>query len=46
LASILFSDKLRFDFDVEQIERGEKNIGLRNLEKISKALGVDVKDLL
>ncbi len=31
---------------VGQIERGEKNIGLRNLAKIAKALGVDVKDLL
>ena len=25
---------------VGQIERGEKNIGLKNLEKIAKALGV------
>ena len=31
---------------IGQIERGEKNIGLKNLEKIAKALGVDVKDLL
>ena len=31
---------------IGQIERGEKNIGLRNLEKIAKALGVKVKDLL
>ncbi len=31
---------------VGQIERGEKNIGLRNLEKIAKALGVNIKDLL
>lgn len=28
-----------------QIERGEKNIGLRNLEKIAKALKVSIKDL-
>ena len=31
---------------IGQIERVEKNIGLKNLEKIAKALGVDVKDLL
>ncbi len=31
---------------VGQIERGEKNIGLKNLEKIAKALGVNIKDLL
>ncbi len=31
---------------VGQVERGEKNIGLRNLEKIAKALGVKVQDLL
>ena len=29
-----------------QIERGEKNIGLKNLEKIAIALGADIKDLL
>ena len=29
-----------------QIERGEKNIGLKNLEKIAKALKVEIKDLL
>ncbi|MDD5134556.1 MAG: helix-turn-helix transcriptional regulator [Phycisphaerae bacterium] len=28
-----------------QIERGEKNIGLRNLEKIAKALKVSIKEL-
>ena len=31
---------------VGQIERGEKNIGLKNLQKIAKALGVKIKDLL
>ena len=31
---------------IGQIERGEKNIGLKNLEKIAKALGVNIKDLL
>lgn len=31
---------------IGQIERGEKNIGLKNLEKIAKALGVRAKDLL
>jgi transcriptional regulator with XRE-family HTH domain len=30
---------------VGQIERGEKNIGLRNLEKIAKALKVNIRDL-
>jgi len=30
---------------VGQIERGEKNIGIRNLEKIAKALRVNIKDL-
>ena len=28
-----------------QIERGEKNIGLKNLEKIAKALKVSIKEL-
>jgi len=31
---------------IGQIERGEKNIGLRNLEKIAKALSVDIRVLL
>ncbi len=31
---------------IGQIERGEKSIGLRNLEKIAKALKVSVKDLV
>jgi transcriptional regulator with XRE-family HTH domain len=31
---------------IGQIERGEKNIGLRNLEKISKALNVNVQVLV
>lgn len=31
---------------VGQIERGEKNIGLKNLEKIAKALNAKIKDLL
>jgi transcriptional regulator with XRE-family HTH domain len=31
---------------VGQIERGEKNIGLKNLEKIAKALNVSIKVLL
>jgi len=30
---------------IGQIERGEKNIGLRNLEKIAKALRVNIRDL-
>jgi len=31
---------------IGQIERGEKNIGVRNLEKIAKALGASIQDLL
>jgi transcriptional regulator with XRE-family HTH domain len=31
---------------VGQIERGEKNIGLRNLEKIAKALNANVRVLV
>ena len=31
---------------VGQIERGEKNIGLKNLEKIAKALNVSIQVLL
>jgi transcriptional regulator with XRE-family HTH domain len=31
---------------VGQIERGEKNIGLKNLEKIAKALNISIKVLL
>ena len=30
---------------VGQIERGEKNIGIRNLEKIAKALKVNIREL-
>lgn len=31
---------------VGQIERGEKNIGLINLEKIAKALGINISKLV
>jgi transcriptional regulator with XRE-family HTH domain len=31
---------------IGMIERGEKNITLTNIEKISKALGIDISDLL
>jgi transcriptional regulator with XRE-family HTH domain len=31
---------------VGMIERAEKNITLRNMEKIAKALNVEIKDLL
>ncbi len=31
---------------IGQIERGEKNIGLKNLEKIAKTLGINIKNLL
>ena len=30
---------------IGQVERGEKNIGVINLEKIAKALGINIKDL-
>jgi XRE family transcriptional regulator, regulator of sulfur utilization len=31
---------------IGQIERGEKNIGLKNLEKIAFGLNISIKDLL
>jgi transcriptional regulator with XRE-family HTH domain len=31
---------------IGQIERGEKNIGLKNLEKIAKTLSIKVKDII
>jgi transcriptional regulator with XRE-family HTH domain len=31
---------------IGHIERGEKNIGLENLEKIAKALKTQIKDLI
>ena len=31
---------------IGQIERGEKNIGVRNLYKIAKSLGIKTQDLL
>lgn len=31
---------------IGQVERGEKKIGLTNLEKIASALGVNISDLL
>ncbi len=31
---------------IGQIERGEKNIGLKNLEKIAKTLGLKLKDII
>ena len=31
---------------IGHVERGEKNIGLQNLEKIARALKISVKDLL
>ncbi len=31
---------------IGQIERGEKNIGLKNLEKIANGLNISIKDLL
>jgi len=31
---------------IGMIERAEKNITLRNMEKIARALGIEIKDLL
>ena len=31
---------------IGQIERGEKNIGLKNLEKIAKTLGLKLKNII
>jgi transcriptional regulator with XRE-family HTH domain len=31
---------------IGQIERGEKNIGLKNLEKIAKTLNIKLKDII
>ena len=44
-------EQLAFEADLHrayigQIERGEKNIGLINLKKISSALNVDITKLL
>ena len=44
-------EQLAFEADLHrayigQIERGEKNIGIQNLEKIAKALGIRLKDLI
>jgi len=44
-------EQLAFEADLHRayighIERGEKNIGLINLEKIAKALSVNLKNLL
>lgn len=44
-------EQLAFEADLHrayigQIERGEKNIGLINLEKIAKALKIKLKELL
>lgn len=47
----LSQEKLAFLADIHrvymgQVERGEKNIGVVNLEKIAKALNVDIRILL
>ena len=44
-------EQLAFEADLHrayigQIERGEKNIGLINLEKIAKALNIELDNLL
>lgn len=30
---------------ISDIERGARNVSLKNIEKIAKALGIDIKDL-
>lgn len=47
----LSQESLSFKADLHRtyigmIERGEKNITLINIEKIAKALEIDIKDLL
>jgi transcriptional regulator with XRE-family HTH domain len=47
----LSQEELAFEADLHrayigQIERGEKNIGLINLEKIAKALGISIEALI
>ena len=47
----LSQEELAFEADLHrayigQIERGEKNIGLINLEKIAKALGISIETLI
>ena len=44
-------EELAFEADLHRayighIERGEKNIGLQNLEKIAKAFGISPKELM
>ena len=44
-------EKLAFEANLHrayigQIERGEKNIGIKNIEKIAKALNVSLKQLM
>lgn len=44
-------EKLALESDLHrayigQIERGEKNIGVKNLEKIANSLSIEIKDLL
>jgi transcriptional regulator with XRE-family HTH domain len=50
-AKKLSQEALAFEAEVHrayigQIERGEKNIGVQNLEKIAKALGIKTEQLL
>jgi len=44
-------EKLAFEANLHrayigQIERGEKNIGIKNIEKIAKALNVSLRQLM
>jgi len=45
-SQMTFAHKARLDRTyVGGIERGERNIGLRNIEKIAKTLGVNIEEL-
>lgn len=45
-SQIDLASKARLDRTyVGGVERGERNVGLKNIEKISKALNVDIEDL-
>ena len=45
-SQMALANKARLDRTyIGGVERGERNVGLRNIEKIAKALGVSLSDL-